>query len=66
VAGLSLLQGGHWLETRERDAEDSPPVTVHICKEFLQQVCVSHVNLIMGCIVGKLTVSGATSFCTLQ
>jgi hypothetical protein len=36
------------------------------CKEFLQQRCVSHVNLIMGSVVGKLTVSGAASVCTLQ
>jgi hypothetical protein len=26
------------------------------CKEFLQQRCVSHVNLIMGCVVEKLKV----------
>jgi hypothetical protein len=41
-------------------------VTVRICKEILQQMCVSHVNLLMGYVVGKLTASGAASVCTLQ
>jgi hypothetical protein len=36
------------------------------CKEFLQQRCVSHVNLIMGRVVGKLTVNGAASVWTLH
>jgi hypothetical protein len=31
------------------------------CKEILQQRCVSHINGIMGCVVGKLTASGAAS-----
>jgi hypothetical protein len=35
-----------------RDMQQNLPVTVRICKEFLQQRCVSHLNLIMGCVVG--------------
>jgi hypothetical protein len=36
------------------------------CKEFLQQRCMSHMNLIMRYVAGKLMVSGAASVCTLQ
>jgi hypothetical protein len=59
-------QGGLRLETEEGFAANSPRVTVHICKEFLQQRCMSHMNLIMGCVVGKLTVNGTASVCTFQ
>jgi hypothetical protein len=59
--GLCPLQGGHWFETWEGYAANYHPVTVCIWKEFMQQGCVSQVNLIMGCVVGKLTASGAAS-----
>jgi hypothetical protein len=36
------------------------------CKEFLQQRCMSRVNLIMVYVVRKLTVSRAASVCTLE
>jgi hypothetical protein len=48
------------------DMQQILPVTVHNCKEFLQQRCVSHMKLIVGCVVGKLAVSGAASVCTSQ
>jgi hypothetical protein len=48
------LQRGRCLETREGYSVNSQCAK---CKEFLQQRCVSHVNLIMGCVVGKSTVS---------
>jgi hypothetical protein len=41
-------------------------VTMHNCKEFLQQRSVSHVNLIMGCVMGKLRANGAALVCTVQ
>jgi hypothetical protein len=58
-------QGGRWLETRGICIRFSPLLCAS-CKEFLQQRCVSHMNLIMGCVVRKLTASGAASVCTLQ
>jgi hypothetical protein len=53
-AALSPLQRGRCLETREGYAANSLCAN---CKEFLQRRCVSHLNLIMGCVVGKSTVS---------
>jgi hypothetical protein len=64
-AALSPLHGGHWLETQEGYAVNSPLVTVCICREFLRQRYVSHGNLIMGCVVGRFTASGALSVCPL-